>query len=405
MGTHYESWKHSTHKEVKCQQCHTLPALADMITVHFSRKDKDWQIAGNVPDTNCRKCHTETRNLIVYHSLKITHKQHWDMGTSCTFCHSNVVHGPRSIYKNTPSMETCYKCHDGKQASNACTVCHTTLGERRPIAFNPEWVEAHKFDIQQNRSTCKRCHSEEFCKYCHMSANPHRGNWLRVHDVESKKETKKCSVCHQEVYCAGCHKIKKAHELNWIDRHSQKAGAEPGTCRNCHDQNFCIECHSKLVTHPEDWVILHPLKVKEDPQTCHRCHTSDFCAGCHESKLPQNHKKEWLSNHGGTVSRDGATVAACITCHQTDFCQSCHKEIKPKSHGSNWSAVHGAGAKKNLTSCKLCHGENYCFSCHQVKIPHGDDWMTEHSAIVKDKGKAICLRCHEAEMCTTCHDM
>lgn len=445
MKSRYQAWQASTHNGVKCGQCHNAMSFSRMTAVHFSGKEKGRKIAGDVTASNCRKCHSETRELIVYHSLKITHKQHWNMGISCIFCHSDVVHGASSKFKNTPSMDTCFKCHDGRKASNTCTVCHATLGERKPVAFNPEWVEAHKVDIKQNGKTCARCHGEEFCRYCHMNVNPHGGNWLRTHDTQSKKQTKKCDVCHNKSFCVNCHKIKKAHSLNWIDRHAGKAAADPAPCRECHEQNFCFDCHSKLVTHPGDWIILHPLKVKESPDSCLKCHSRNFCSGCHDDKLPPDHKKEWLSNHGRFAGeKPGAAGARCESCHAADFCWSCHKGRKPgshktnwihghreaaennadacylchdrkyclgchkgekpKSHGTEWVKAHGGRAKKDMNACRTCHGERFCFSCHQVEIPHNRNWSRRHGAVTAGKSKRVCLTCHEEDECKTCHE-
>ena len=235
-----------------------------------------------VPDESCKKCHKETQNLIVYHSLKITHKDHWERDIACIECHARVVHGPRAEYKNTPSMETCRKCHDGETAPEECSICHVTLGTRAPVAFDPEWVDAHKIDVQQNEDTCKRCHHQDFCNNCHTSAKPHKADWFKIHDVEAHKDIQKCGTCHKERYCTDCHEIRKEHSLNWSDVHGGRAKEDPQDCNRCHKESFCSDCHTKFVEHPDGWLDTHGPKAEDKPESCEVCHTADFCATCHD---------------------------------------------------------------------------------------------------------------------------
>lgn len=292
MREHFRTWEVSSHKDVKCIKCHISPGVVSMVKrkmaglrelyVHFTEEKTFEEIRGHVPDRNCTRCHEETEDLIVYHSLKITHKSHWDRGIDCVTCHSLVVHGPRAEYKNTPSMETCYTCHDGEQAPNDCSTCHVTLGLRRPSAFNAEWVEAHKLDVAQNKDTCKRCHHQDFCRNCHMSAKPHPGNWISMHNEAAGEDYESCMVCHKERYCTNCHQIRKTHELNWIEGHQAETSKDAKECAVCHRESFCADCHTKFVRHPEEWMETHGETVEKRPESCAVCHTEEFCATCHE---------------------------------------------------------------------------------------------------------------------------
>ncbi|MFC1713462.1 NapC/NirT family cytochrome c [Candidatus Poribacteria bacterium] len=294
MREHVSTWKSTAHSGVQCKKCH-IPAggismmkrkIVALKEVYFHiTADKDFEeiraeSADRVPDKRCKKCHEDTQNLIVYHSLKITHKDHWERGISCTECHARVVHGPRA--KNTPSMETCRKCHDGKTAPDECGLCHVTLGERKPSAFDPQWVEAHKLDIQQNEDTCQKCHGQSFCNNCHTSAKPHAGDWFGKHSEEAQKDIGSCGVCHKERYCTDCHEIRKEHSLDWTNVHGDEAKTDRTDCDRCHKESFCADCHTKFVKHPDDWLENHGPKVEDDPESCETCHTDDFCMTCHE---------------------------------------------------------------------------------------------------------------------------
>ncbi len=295
MREHYYTWKVSAHKDTKCKDCHIPSGIIPMaktkiaalkeVYVHVT-ENKEFEelkkgLKKRVPDESCKKCHKETQDLIVYHSLKITHKDHWERGISCVVCHDRVVHGPRAEYKNTPSMGTCRKCHDGQAAPDECSTCHVTLGTRNVTAFDPEWVDAHKIDVKQNEDTCKRCHHQDFCNNCHTSAKPHTDDWFRIHDTEAEKDRDKCSTCHKERYCSNCHEIRREHALDWPDIHGSKAKEDQEDCDRCHKENFCSDCHTKFVKHPDDWLDTHSVKVEDDPESCETCHTMDFCITCH----------------------------------------------------------------------------------------------------------------------------
>jgi len=293
MREYVSTWKATSHQDVSCKKCHIPPGISMLKTKVMALKevyfhitaDKDFdeireESGARVPDKMCKKCHEDTQNLIVYHSLKITHKDHWDRGVSCTECHARVVHGPRA--KNTPSMATCRKCHDGEKAPDECGTCHVTLGERKPTAFDPQWVEAHKLDVKQNEDTCKDCHHQDFCNNCHTSAKPHDSDWFSIHDKEAKKDMDKCGVCHKERYCTDCHEIRKEHALNWTDEHGNKAKVDREDCDRCHKETFCADCHTKFVKHPDDWPEIHGSKAMDDLDSCEVCHTTDFCATCHD---------------------------------------------------------------------------------------------------------------------------
>ena len=169
---------------------------------------------------------------MVYHGLKITHKKHWEMGVGCTFCHSRVVHGQNASTKNTPSMETCFKCHDGKKVPNTCGLCHETLGIRKPGLFSKDWVVGHKQEVAGDKESCKRCHQSDFCDNCHRMSTPHPAKWLDVHPEAFKKGKQDCGTCHADTYCSDCHQIKQAHKLGWMSRHQVEFRRDPAACDN-----------------------------------------------------------------------------------------------------------------------------------------------------------------------------
>jgi len=446
MGVHYATWRQSSHKEVGCEECHIMPGMVNMLRTKFSAFRQIYLhqkggvqpslIQGHVADENCKYCHPETRDLIVYHSLRITHKKHWGREISCTFCHDRVVHGPRvealepgeetaggramagsgiAAYKYTPRMATCLTCHDDKKAPNACSTCHVVLGERRAAAFNPDWVEAHKENVRQEGRTCTRCHQEDFCANCHRAANPHPSDWRALHAEAFKENPSSCPVCHRAphekprdlrmAFCRSCHSLRREHKrLNWLAEHQQEFRTDPQRCSRCHSQAWCADCHQMMRSHPPFWLQTHPAQAKK-PDSCRTCHAEHFCIACHKGKgpgsIPVSHKDRqgWLKTHKAAVEKG---AEGCSVCHETDFCQACHRQALPTSHEQRWLRLHGGRAQEDSRSCLTCHKQGYCTSCHGVEMPHPSAWLERHGRPGK-KAEKTCKNCHAEVFCQACH--
>ncbi|MHB1189519.1 MAG: NapC/NirT family cytochrome c [Armatimonadota bacterium] len=410
MAVHYSTWKVSSHKNVECEECHITPGMVNMVKAKFSAMRqvyrhvtddvKPSEIKGHVPDENCKKCHASTRDTVVYHGLKITHKKHWNMGIGCTKCHDRVVHGPNAATINAPRMGTCFECHNGKKVSNNCTLCHETLGVRQPSAFSKEWVEGHKEEVTAGKQTCKRCHQPDFCNNCHRMATPHPADWVQAHPSHVKTAKQDCKLCHSESFCSDCHNLKRAHRADWVQKHPAEFRRQPGTCDQCHERNFCSDCHAQYQIHPKNWVRQHPSSVKQGMAKCNTCHTENFCVSCHQQKVPTSHENaSWLRTHSFQASDENST---CKMCHKPDFCMKCHSKQKPKSHRTNWLKFHPAQATMNDHACKTCHETNFCGKCHGMTMPHPKKWDSQHRAAAK-KDRKLCQRCHEENFCASCH--
>jgi hypothetical protein len=441
MGLHYATWSQSAHHEVGCEECHVMPGTANMfksklyalrlVKQHAAGNVKATGIQGHVPDANCRRCHPETPELVTYHGLKITHKAHWNMGVKCTFCHDRVVHGPKWLYtqvtsaekvrvvstpyKFTPQMETCYKCHDGKRASNKCSTCHVTLGERKPAAFDPAWMTAHRDEVRRTgEQECRRCHAASFCETCHRAANPHPRDWIAGHPQEARKDSAGCPACHlapaemrpkdvkEMAFCRACHGLRQEHkQADWQLIHGKESLTDPASCQRCHTASWCSDCHQISRPHPQEWRARHSAEASRRPESCRFCHPQRFCDSCHAGKkgVPASHTREWLTGHKDTAK---AGQQACTVCHKAEFCQSCHAKKAPVSHGPQWLSQHGAASNAQPASCLLCHKEQHCNQCHGLTMPHPKLWLASHHKVAA-KDPAVCERCHRREACNTCH--
>ena len=421
MAAQYDTWELSTHHNVSCDECHVMPGLTGMVQSKLMgvkrvyahvRKGTKVIPHGHVYDSNCRKCHPTTPEVVVYHGLKITHRKHWELtGSKCTLCHRDVVHGPEAAYmrKNTPRMAVCFTCHDGKRASNNCTLCHTTLGTRGAVTFSPEWTEGHKLEAKGHEQECKRCHGAEFCDACHRLASPHPADWLTRHPQNYRRNPKQCATCHVRApgakaeelapFCEECHRVRRAHALNWISTHPDPARANPQECARCHEQSFCSDCHKIYEVHPDGWVATHPGPARDKPQSCKQCHTQSFCDRCHSNTVPSSHDRSWLQTHGQTAARQ---PVSCEVCHTTKFCVACHRRKPPSSHQRNWLQNHPGASAQNPALCTVCHAQSYCNNCHGPQFPHPAKWRDTHPTPAR-KDRAQCARCHTTRFCDDCH--
>ncbi|MEI6914646.1 MAG: NapC/NirT family cytochrome c, partial [Armatimonadota bacterium] len=378
MDDHFATWRVSSHKGVTCEQCHMSSGLIGMfktkigatrlVAKHIAGPPKEDVIKGHVPDANCKKCHTSTREWVVYHGLQISHKKHWDRGISCTYCHANVVHGPSASTINVPTMEMCFKCHNGKTAPNRCGLCHETLGVRRPMAFSQTWIDGHKIEAAGDRAKCMRCHQQDFCTNCHQMSNPHKADFMDLHAAQYRRDPGACEMCHPKIsqkrFCDACHSKKRAHPANFVSVHPtivKKSGSND--CQACHEKTFCGDCHSRYKPHPADWIQTHQAQAKQRLPQCQGCHKTEFCEACHTKSEPVSHKQAgWLHSHKSVAL---AGTVNCATCHTQRFCMTCHKRTPPNSHKQGWRKRHGLSAIAGAQPCALCHAKTQCESCHR----------------------------------------
>lgn len=117
MGTVYQSWQTSFHKDISCLKCHAEPGVTGLVRtkakglrevwVHFTnpqiepKADADtWEFS-----QRCLDCHGEIRGKVGPHNEK-----HFEMEFTCVSCHEGIGHQPGKN-DQLPSREICKKCH------------------------------------------------------------------------------------------------------------------------------------------------------------------------------------------------------------------------------------------------------------------------------------------------------
>lgn len=210
-----ETWRESVHANVACSSCHIRPGFFDQAKyvgqmvgefyVSTVARSREPDLLRTPTNEACRQCHVDLRTVSPEGDLNIPHTAHVDVvGVDCVRCHAYLVHELNPEGTNHPRMETCLECHDGEQAKNACSTCHTekAVPESHQAA---DWLVVHP--QMQDEIDCEECHAwtDDWCVDCH-SRRPrsHEGKWRSNHRYVVE-ERRNCEACHTGEFCVECH--------------------------------------------------------------------------------------------------------------------------------------------------------------------------------------------------------
>jgi len=268
MTPYYASWRASPHgARAECADCHVrhgpvgfvatkLSSLRE-VYVHFAGLGKrPVTVTRTIPNDNCMACHERLNEPAILASSTFSHKQHTQ---TCLICHARLTHRavdstyqpPRSAV-DPSSMAACLTCHDGRQATKACSACHRA----KHAAMGP----------------CDRCHT--------------RTDWTPTRFEHPLALT----GAHLALPCARCHPADSGRGLI----PGTKLGKPDGTdCASCHGDEHgglrdCARCHT-----PNGW---SPARFSHPPAGEH-LPTSMACALCH----PSGFGSSYCSCHGGNA--------------------------------------------------------------------------------------------------------
>ncbi len=278
----YSAWLKSSHKDVRCVDCHRKPGFINGIVfktksvTEFYRKSfvgaKESTLLKKPSKEACQSCHERPATMLRAVSLKIPHRAHQDLGqieTSCANCHKWLVHNEayETKHKKLPLSAVClnYACHVGTQAKDSCSTCHhqATIAET-------QWSEVHRENVDKyGQNGCfDYCHNVSYCQTCHttgqkptngvtagtaiqpgdlISKHTNSPDWIKGHGGEALNDEAKCLNCHMAIqYCDSCHKKRPAshgRERQWITVHKKLAKDNEKACLTCHEKKMCDECH------------------------------------------------------------------------------------------------------------------------------------------------------------------
>ena len=235
MKPYYESWKHSSHKNFACVECHIPPGVTaelrkkyealSMVARYFTGTygTNPWT---EIDDASCLRCH-ERRLLSgkeLFGDVLFDHTAHLSSmrrgkTLRCTSCHSQIVQGSHIAV----TVSTCILCHfKGQQAGTGtarCTLCHTVPDK---VVQKDNRTFRHA-DVQRYGMECTWCHARpensgdgpvprERCVTCHNDAArlEKYGDPVLLHRAHVTEHKVDCMDCHLEIQHVGPARIEAA---------------------------------------------------------------------------------------------------------------------------------------------------------------------------------------------------
>lgn len=253
-----------------CVECHETPGVPGLFANTASRSrmavaavmDREPGGPVTVASSSCSQCHESvlTGTQTSSRGLRMSHAEPQAAGIACTECHKGTGHSKRRDY----SMSTCLTCHDAKQTSADCSVCHT--GD--PYALRPAGSDDSEESTQTmgsgdvlypavfvSETSCAGCHDEKReCDSCHGIRMPHtpdyRTTGAHARDAAFEKKQLCFQKCHTEDGCAsGCHVNNfNAHGPNWKVVHARSSWDSGCVChsgRSGRTEPMCVLCHDR----------------------------------------------------------------------------------------------------------------------------------------------------------------
>jgi nitrate/TMAO reductase-like tetraheme cytochrome c subunit len=245
MTPYYESWKHSTHHNVACVECHIPPGVTaelrkkyealSMVARYFTGTygTNPWT---EIDDASCLRCHE--RRLLVgkekFGDIVFDHTAHLSgmrrgKTLRCTSCHSQIVQGSHIAV----TTSTCILCHFKGQESGSgtarCTLCHQIpdrVIKRGALVFNH--ADVARFGMQ-----CTWCHArpagsdgpvpKERCVTCHNQQD-------RLAKYDDPLLLHRMHVTEHKVDCMDCHL-----EIKHVAPPHLETAAAASSCTVCHE--------------------------------------------------------------------------------------------------------------------------------------------------------------------------
>ena len=305
MAPYYESWKHSSHKNIACVDCHIPPGVTaelrkkyealSMVARYFTGtySTNPWT---EVDDAACLRCH-ERRLLAgkeLFGDVLFDHSAHLagmrrGKTLRCTSCHSQIVQGSHIAV----TASTCILCHFKGQTSGVgtarCTLCHQVPDK----VIHKDNLTFNHADVSRYGMQCTSCHArpvgtdgavpKERCVTCHNE--PARlaayDNTELLHEQHVTIHKVDCLHCHLEIEHVGAPRIEAAATA----------------CASCHEQGHSPQMNL--------YAGLGGLGVEPMPDPMFLAGVR--CEGCHLD----------IPGHSGATRK--ASEISCMSCHGPSY--------------------------------------------------------------------------------------
>jgi nitrate/TMAO reductase-like tetraheme cytochrome c subunit len=319
MRPYYESWKHSSHRNIACVECHIAPGVTaeirkkwealSMVTRYFTGTygTNPWT---EIEDAACLRCHErrllmgkETIGDVLFDHSNHLSEMRRGKTLRCTSCHSQIVQGSHIAV----TTSTCILCHfKGEapgQGTARCTLCHrvpeTTY---RVDGFTFEHADVARFGME--------------CTWCHS----------RPPDSDGSVPRERCITCHNQAA-----RLEKYGDTELL--HRKHVTEHKVDCMDCH---LTIEHVAPLTAETAG------QRLALAQSRIHRA-ASD-CRGCHEA----GHSPQ-LDLYAGTGGR-GVPPMPSPMFEAGVRCEGCHMPLPGQDAAVN---------RASEISCMACHGPSY----------------------------------------------
>ncbi|TAH39636.1 MAG: hypothetical protein EYC70_02280 [Planctomycetota bacterium] len=314
MGPYYESWQHSSHKDVPCIECHYEPGAVETVEgkigalsqlAKYATRTEGTKPWAEVSDQSCLRsgCHS-VRMLegpLDFGRVKFDHRPHLlesrpGHRLRCVTCHAQVVQTEHI----SVTESVCFHCHfmpgaDGRlqERTADCLLCHepTVKAEGAGRSFE------HAAYLERGVA-CQECHDRvvqgdgavrsERCDSCHGEVE----FLQRIGEPEFLHEE---HVVEHKVECFECHDAIRHGLQPPAPRHA----STPGDCGTCHVQ-IHDATRGLYAGRGAFGVVEQPSRMYE---------TSVACAACHTGRAGAAPRGQ----HGGAIAAAGEVD--CIHCH------------------------------------------------------------------------------------------
>ncbi len=314
MTEYYDSWEHSSHKDVVCITCHYDPGIEAVVKgkingmvqlVKYVSHSYSGKPHAEISDASCMRagCHVgmqdDSTELLFKDVAMFNHEQHLSGRVPghklhCTSCHFQSVPGEHI----SVTSATCITCHFYNRGSEpvgagTCLTCHRLPEEAVEFAGAPF---SHKdFLADNDKARCVSCHSAvtkgtgtvswSRCLNCHAERYELMPPQTVFHGTHVSKRRIECLQCHDPI------------EHGTMSMSEQMLAS--ANCSACHGE-------SSYTLQEKVYAGVAADGLEPEPDVMYAAGVS--CAGCHLHEGVAVHAK-------GELGQKAAATRGCIDCH------------------------------------------------------------------------------------------
>ena len=319
MVPYYQSWRHSTHKNVACVECHIAPGVGaeirkkfealSMVAKYFTATygTNPWT---EIDDAACLRCHQRRllegkamlRDILFDHTAHLSEMRRGKT-LRCTSCHSQIVQGSHIAV----TTSTCILCHfkgtpEGT-GTTRCLLCHTI--PQKTFALGT--VSFNHSDVARFGMECRWCHArpaesdgavpKERCITCHNQTS-------RLEKYADTELLHRKHVTEHKVNCLFCH--LEIQHVSPIDANAAKSALARAQIMNTRIHEAASDCRSCHEASHSPQLVLYSGTGGRGlaPMPSPMFQAGVRCEGCHMV----------LPGHESDVSQRASDVA-CMACH------------------------------------------------------------------------------------------